>query len=73
MFSCELSDAISKFMISFNSHKSGRGVIKPALKMRLLREFPSGLAIKDSMFSLFWLAFDPWPERAQKKEKSEAI
>ena len=24
-------------------------------------EFPGGLAVKDSVLSLLWLRFDPWP------------
>ena len=24
-------------------------------------EFPGGLAVKDSMLSLLWLGFNPWP------------
>ena len=26
-----------------------------------LLEFPGGLAVRDSMLSLLWLRFDPWP------------
>ena len=35
--------------------RRGDGIRKPAW-----REFPGGLAVKDSALSLPWLGFDPW-------------
>ena len=30
-------------------------------KMKIQQEFPGSLVIKDSVLSLLWLGFDPWP------------
>ena len=31
-------------------------------KKRRHREFPCGLAVKESILSLLWFGFDPWPK-----------
>ena len=31
------------------------------LKKKYHQEFPGGLVVKDSVLSLLWLRFDPWP------------